>query len=1519
MALEDIKTCCTDHEPFGEGTSLLSRIIPMLDPANAPIDPGSVQDILVFAQRYAELVRFYDLNDKIDCVQYEDADEIKLLLKERPRSPKFLTQDQKQIAETTVINITTWKDFFSKDIAVLIAVISQYGKQLSEIKNEYNVLRKKVTEDTDHKKQLKNYRSVFLKIIEHFKRIQGWYEQSVNGHPLQKELEIKIGSFLARALEDLISYDRGFKAVFQENLDLITEYENFTITPWNKKYDDVPYNASIYQGDNDSEKIIYALLYVDDVFNTTIKVYEEIMQRNGYYWQQAIEAYPTHQPHMALFIAFVELFAYAKKELNELTTKHLDFFYRDVLHLKEKPASADSVYLIYQLAKGVDDFELKKEAELSAGKDGLGKQMIFKTDADLVINKAKVKELKTVFLDIGSPINNVYAAPVANSADGKGEKFKDTESTWSTFGYFEPQDDPDKLVGQEAALGFAIASPHFQLAKSDRTISIRIYYQNREVKAGEETKEEKDIPVTLTEKDFEIYFTGEKDWIQPINETEKDEFNGKKIPGVFLNRATAYLKATDAQRLADIFGLSLTDANKLIKEKDKDDYLNAILETGLIPGEKLNAFIESFANKIVTTGSTEKKELFLDFKLRIQTQQGAITMPGKDFKEFNLATSYPVCKIIFDPGNKLYDKLKDVIISKIETSVEVTGLMDVIVENDNGVIDPQKPFYPFTPNPSLHSSIFFGAKEFENKRIDNLFANVEWMGELEFPLRYLGYVNFLRRHFTIGDSSGIDLITNSAKKNIPADNLRMHYENYIGKPSVFSKGKWVEQDGDVKLFDNDADAVRTISWGLIKKGNTGVQALESNNWKIASLTLNKIDFGHKLYPTLVSQYLAKRKGIKVEGGEIVIYDLPEGSNDVFIPSTPAEAQIKSVSVNYTSTSLLDPDKAQFFHIYPFGEVEIYFDAFDTDTGQKNLLKSEKNSDQLIVATNYLLPQFKFGHDDKASNELKTLNEVLLKNTKEFGKNYLRINQYFSLYDQQGNLYIGIEDLVTPQNLSLLFKFADGSAYDNDSPPPAINWSYLVNNEWLPLPASHLVTDSTYGFQTTGIVLIDFPADATNNNTMFTKGLHWLCASIEKNGRTIPRLINVIAQANQATFTDNQNDPAHYQNPLPAKTISKPLVKIPEIKLIDQPFESFDGKPGEVGKQFYRRVSERLRHKGRAITAKDYELLVLEQFPSVYKVKILSHNDPGCLCRHMHDPAEENDCCCAQMAPGHVLIIPISNLRNRNAIDLLKPRTGRRTLIKIEEFLKKRVSPFVHIYARNPKFEEVKVAFNVKFHTGVDKGYHLRELNKAIVRHLTPWAFDSSFEVLFGNKIYASKIIDFIEGLDYVDYITCFRMIQIVEGCCVDDSLEDIDCDKMKIDLAHLKKELAIEVKKTEKLSNTIEELIKKSSKSVEQSQAEEELRIASSRISELSEKVSIEKRFLSAVSASSAQAILVSAKQHCITVIDDEIVEEDCNCKDGRKKPIEEKADKEIFTEKILSERETTAKSTVKKAAKKKS
>jgi hypothetical protein len=169
---------------------------------------------------------------------------------------------------------------------------------------------------------------------------------------------------------------------------------------------------------------------------------------------------------------------------------------------------------------------------------------------------------------------------------------------------------------------------------------------------------------------------------------------------------------------------------------------------------------------------------------------------------------------------------------------------------------------------------------------------------------------------------------------------------------------------------------------------------------------------------------------------------------------------------------------------------------------------------------------------------------------------------------------------------------------------------------------------------------------------------------------------------------------------------------------------------------------------------DYERIVLEAFPEIYKVKCLNHTKL----------VQCDDCGFFEhsLSPGHVTVITIPVLKNKNAVDPFKPYTSIGTLTKIDEYLKKLISPFICLYVNNPKFEEIQVDFEVRFRMeeGADAGFLQKKLNEDIKKFLSPWAYDEGKDITFGGKIHKSVILDFIEDLPYVDYLTNFKMNHI---------------------------------------------------------------------------------------------------------------------------------------------------------------
>jgi hypothetical protein len=126
-------------------------------------------------------------------------------------------------------------------------------------------------------------------------------------------------------------------------------------------------------------------------------------------------------------------------------------------------------------------------------------------------------------------------------------------------------------------------------------------------------------------------------------------------------------------------------------------------------------------------------------------------------------------------------------------------------------------------------------------------------------------------------------------------------------------------------------------------------------------------------------------------------------------------------------------------------------------------------------------------------------------------------------------------------------------------------------------------------------------------------------------------------------------------------------------------------------------------------------------------------------------------------PGHVTIISVPDLKNNKHTNLLKPYTPIGLLNNINEYLKKVTSPFVKLHINNPQFEEVQLDFKVKFCNNLDEGHYTQLLNQEIEKFLCPWAYNASIEIPFGSRIIKSVVLNFVEELPYVDFLTCFEM------------------------------------------------------------------------------------------------------------------------------------------------------------------
>ena len=340
------------------------------------------------------------------------------------------------------------------------------------------------------------------------------------------------------------------------------------------------------------------------------------------------------------------------------------------------------------------------------------------------------------------------------------------------------------------------------------------------------------------------------------------------------------------------------------------------------------------------------------------------------------------------------------------------------------------------------------------------------------------------------------------------------------------------------------------------------------------------------------------------------------------------------------------------------------------------------------------------------------------------------------------LCFGFKQLST--SLLALHIQIDATNIDPDKDFPKPIWQYLSCNEWLDLKYEEIISDGTDGLARSGIIVLNIPQDATTDNTLLDLGLIWVRALFPEDLEVLPTLVSIHTQAVVASRVIDKAHTGELSLSLQPGAIQSIVGSPPAIKTVLQPFPSSGGRPAESTTQLYTRSSERLRHKNRAVSTWDYERLILEKFPKIFRAKCINHASRA------HPLV---------LRPGRVVIVVINKLQSNSAKDEFTPKVSKQLLREIEDYLKSVASPFVEFEVMSHMYEEIQVNAEVKFKPHYEKGIYLNKLQEAIRNFLSPWLFDPTEEIKLGGVIPSSKIIDFINKKEYVAGIGNFSILK----------------------------------------------------------------------------------------------------------------------------------------------------------------
>lgn len=1174
-----------------------------------------------------------------------------------------------------------WVQFFLQDPTMALAALGSLD--MKAIEADYLALQRATAAERDYPKKFELLRGVFHDILSLARRVNrtlavfAVLPPSVEVTKVRAELVRAIDTSQRPALQKLKAYDEGagLPDALREAIGL--DYQGF-LPVWDLGC--VCPDGSIYRGATRQRKINHALPCLDPLFYA---FYDAIVDAQTFARGNLQSTVLTgdHKPQIALYMAFVQLFRSARNTLNTFSSRYVDFYYRRVL--RETPAGPlpDNVYLTFTLAQeeGVDRTTVPRGTLFPAGQDPDGQEILYAADRALTVTSATIAKLYTI---------RIQDVPPGSGAPGRVLQAgisPDTATPWPTFG--TDRDPP-------AELGFALSSPYLLLTGGERETWITFDYEGAavgEMLAALERMtglSRTDILETILEQAFALYGTTTGGW----------------------------------------FEIGPYDVS--------------------VPGERrftLHFQLPATAPPFTMYGDSEE-EPKRTTPTRTSTTLGAWLLQ----KEVALTDSVRVLP---------FSLLSGMLLTGFEIRTTVDGLSDITIENTDGVIDASAPFAIFGGLPVVGSYVQVRSIELFAKRPETITLTVDWFS---LPPNEDGFQGWYR-DYVIGPSGAAepDLFDNTTFK---------------GEIDVVQPGWWgvatVSPPGpNVDLFrtTNDCFDVTPRPDGTLCTfsafGGLDVVPLQPPAYytpEDSALRLRLSEpsyaFGNSIYSiNVLSAVLADLPDAALCQTRCLIACAPLKDASRWIGECLARCPVDTPDDQCLQPCLTNcVDRILALAGSPHNEMPqaVRQQLLDTVSCLDACLASpladlrqcagdcqaELDGAYSSVFNTLLNACLEPKKDLKYPNDpwLPMAQSVRIDYTAWSSEGTLYHLLPFGGYDTvplpapllpqfsyQGALYLGFTGLVTPETLTMLAQFT--SEEQPVAEPVPVTWEYLAGNAWTPLQPDQFLADTTNALRNTGMLAMALPAYDGDAHTVMPPDCQWLRATVARNASTFPKTASIVPHVTTATWQAGTSSGASLGTPLPAGTISSSVQDLPYIDSITQPIASFGGRPPEDERAFEIRLGERLRHKDRAILGWDYDRLVLERFPTIWKSATLP-------------PA----------VPGKVTVVVVPGSQSVEVVDPTAPRAPGYVLARIRCYLETLSSPFVDIAVVNPQYVRIRVIAAVEFNQDATAGSNIDRLNDDLVQYLSPWFYDVERAEKRGRYATEDEISEFIQTRPYVE-------------------------------------------------------------------------------------------------------------------------------------------------------------------------
>ncbi|OAT78902.1 hypothetical protein A9B99_04175 [Mangrovibacter phragmitis] len=1048
--------------------------------------------------------------------------------------------------------------------------------------------------------------------------------------------------------------------------------------------------------------------------------------------QKVLQTALMHQdnaPQQALYFSFLKLFKLAQKKLNTFTERHLQFYYQRVLQQEKKPAEDNSIYLKLSLnSQTKNTIKFDHGAEFSPGDAPDFSPIIYRSCYPIEITNAEVSHVFNLTLQRDPLVSPEKETGLVCGVSG--QKLKVTaNATGDNFPFeqrFNIFSNKHKHGNNTQPMGLIITDPIFSMQQGNRVINI--VFHLKEVRSNIISQELLAVSENTTEvltRVFSLLLNVHahlfEDWVTRINASSLV----KQVSAEQLNELQ---KLKQSQRVWVAYKLFYSQLVHFIcSTTDKGE------QYGLAKIDFLFRVIGQITSRrclynVPWLTEADISEILTTIEPLLTEEPTAYTTIKELLSYSPIAAFYQLFQGVFQidvSTENGWETLTDVEINPCESHECKIGLK-VKCNIDTGF----KPVIPVDDSLPHSASLKITLKRqsncfpyaiFRDFELAKLAITTQVAGVTQMQLfNPEGQVDSAQPFFLFGSLPYIDayaVIANEeiARKTVSQLSLHLdwgdlprgsdgfqqyyaqypyHYTNasFQVTPEVLKNGQWTEfGPSQLPLFTPGSGVLhhgRVFRFTNMNNCYTPV----THSWPKTPYS-NQSGLRNGLFKLRLTgpEYAFGHKDYAPLLSDILTHNVTK-KRKKSLPNPPYTPLVTHISIDYSAESTIDlisasDDNAmqsKVVHLHPFGERVIYPRA---------------QTRQLMW------PRF------------------------------------FPNYKEDSHCFIGITATELSGYLNLFFVFDGSSKLLMPYPSTSYTWYYLVDNEWHAFNPNQIIHDTTLNFLTTGIVTLDIPSEINTGHSVMPSGLFWLRVSTNKGVDHYPDCLHVathvvtVAGKGAPLSADGVTVmPFSAWRSTPRKanlaTIAQlnAMKKTPEI---------------ESDHAFQVRVSESLRHKGKALTPWDYEHLVLENFPEVGSVHCFPTRTFSSQCP----------------VPGHVLIIVTPLHTTCDHSPCIPKQLDSSYLLNIRRFLLAISRPQVQIEVRNPGYEKIQIRCKVTLKEGVNHGPVLRRLEYAIKTQLCPWE-QNTLNTGLGFCLSLEKLSAFIRRQEDVVEVSALSALKI---------------------------------------------------------------------------------------------------------------------------------------------------------------